>query len=70
LQQCGLDEGNTAQLLSMSVIAGWSIYEGLLTNILQTHKMEKKRKKVLTSHLKPYQLPFLKKRNISVSIYI
>jgi len=54
----------------MSVIAGWSIYEGLLTNILQTHKMEKKRKKVLTSHLKPYQLPFLKKRKISVSIYI
>ena len=27
----------------MSVIAGWSIYEGLLTNILQTQKMEKKR---------------------------
>jgi len=25
--QCGLNEGNTAQLLSMSVIAGWSIYE-------------------------------------------
>ncbi|KAA0723953.1 hypothetical protein E1301_Tti015358 [Triplophysa tibetana] len=41
--QCGLNEGNTAQLLSMSVIAGWSIYEGLLTNILQTQKMEKKR---------------------------
>lgn len=29
----------------MSVIAGWSIYEGLLTNILQTQKMEKKRKR-------------------------
>lgn len=27
----------------MSVIAGWSIYKGLLTNILQTQKMEKKR---------------------------
>lgn len=41
--QCGLNEGNTAQLSSMSVIAGWSIYKGLLTNILQTQKMEKKR---------------------------
>jgi len=43
--QCGLNKDNTAQLLSISVIAGWSIYEGLLTNILQTQKMEKKRKK-------------------------
>ncbi|ROI62467.1 Myb-related transcription factor, partner of profilin [Anabarilius grahami] len=33
----------TTQFLSMSVIAGWSIYEGLLTNIQQTQKMEKKR---------------------------
>jgi len=29
----------------MSVTAGWSIYEGLLTNILQTQKMEGKKGK-------------------------
>jgi len=38
--QCGRNEGKTAQLLSMSVIAGWSIYEGSLTNILQTENGE------------------------------